>query len=322
VCAVDELNQDPFLAERLGTPCLNEVLGGLLVRYEGILSTLAPAGHLQLWFLRCPRGGEFLDVRVQGHPDTTSPQRERARTALLDLVDEASRQERPALQLLPALPYHRDPMVFAGEPFIGDELFVALFTRCLVRSASVVFGEIREGKGLVEMREGLFLQFLVAGLQACDFSAEEQVQYCKYHRDWILRFPYWRAGRPQADIDAATQRNIHTYEQHINTHRQQLERFWRVAREHLAPGSRVELSSSKLRQWQESFEPLFRRIEVLIYRPSFYRDPYADIPIFSMVFKVFNMISNQLGLGAREAFAAHLLYRGLCRNQGNETFAD
>jgi hypothetical protein len=65
-------------------------------------------------------------------------------------------------------------------------------------------------------------------------------------------------------------------------------------------------------RWQHTFHSVFRRIDQLHRRPDFYRDPYAAVPIFSMIFKVFNMISNQLGLHRQEeAFVTHLLCRSL-----------
>jgi hypothetical protein len=327
---------DPFLAFQLWNGSLDEVIAQILTPFESVCRD-SPA-PVYVWFLRNIRGAKCLEVFVHEDACVTSVKcREFIREELTAICrrhwnQAAGSQPAEAAQHSVSassregviwMEYRRDPKAMGGDPFIRDDEYAALFTRCLSRSASILCEEIRRGKSLARIRQVVFLRLLIDGLEACEFDVETVIAYLKYHRDWVLRFPFWRSRRPAQEFQEAAHRYLRAYDRHAAAHRQELEPLAEMARRRLAraPTLRQGARASTTLGWSKSFAILLRCVNRLHLRPEFYLDPYADVPLFSMVFKTFNMAANQLGLGMEEGFVTHFLFRSLAGSSRPDTIA-
>lgn len=283
-----------------------------------------PERLCHLWLMRYGKGGEHLKVRVHGPeslrplqrrlleekvtgflislPALEAPPRKRERAPAIDAEDEDAGGDRPDRTLLWTT-YRRSHVSLGGEPFLSDDHYATLFTRCLAAGCEMVcaLAADAEGPPPQRTRRNTLLKALIAGLAALGFEAEKRADYLAYHGDWLLR-----------SLLPADQR----------TEAEPLERLRRRLDEKIAGmgDSFIALRKMAARQWRggeeadagwrRSLTALHEYISPLCRAPEYRLDPFASDPTFAPVFKAFHGFANQLGLPhADEAFAHHILLR-------------
>jgi hypothetical protein len=203
-------------------------------------------------------------------------------------------EERAASCALVWTVYERSHLSLGGGPFLGDDHYVSLLTRCLGNACALVLS-LRPGEdGALphRLRQIAHLQGLIVGLAALGFPPEKRASYLAYHRDWLLRF---------LTFDQLPR----TFEERIDRMGSALDPIRTLAQN----GGDIDLKGMD-RDWRRSLAELLEYVTPFSGNPAYQLDPYATDPAFSPLFKVFHGLGNQLGLSmADEAFAHHLLLR-------------
>lgn len=293
------------------------------------LLSLDPEGLCFLWLMRYGKGGEHLKVRVHG-PESLRPllreNLEEKVTALLDSLPEgatplANRERAPAIdaedeggdhpdRTFVWTSYRRSHVSLGGRPFLSDDRYVALFTRCLAAGCERVLALEPGASGVLghPVRQRALLTALIAGLAALGFSAGKRADYLAYHRDWLLRFALPVEERCESEPVEQLHRRLDEQIARMGESLQPLRRAadagWNGSK-----GAGV-LEDDPDAGWRRSLADLLGYIAPLCRDPDYRLDPFASDPVFAPVFKVFHGFANQLGLKRMdEAFAHHVLLR-------------
>lgn len=272
-----------------------------------------------LWFLRYARGGEHLKIRWHG-PESLLCVMERSleertldylgRSAVvksqavahksyappMDLEDVVS-EEYPDRSLI-LTTYQRSPLIFGPEPLLGDHDYVALFTKCLGFGSRVILATyetekisaITHGK-----RQATLLALLNSGLTQLWPSLEERASFLRYHRDWLIRIPILRSrlGEQKA------WKTLARYE---------------AAAASLGSIAARQESREHFEAWGQALIDLRDYLMPFVEKPEYSLDPVAKGPIFPCLFKVFHVLSNQLGINPlNEGLAHHMLLRAIVK---------
>ena len=181
---------DPILSANLyAAGQVDELLAGPMVELLRRLGEIEGFAHL--WFMRYPRRGEHLKIRIHGEP-TIAPQAEDSlRSVTLPFLDkrpalEDDKRGRPTAappidledraedfypdrQLL-ITRYQRSHVVLGGQPFLSDDLYVTTITRCLGTGCERLLQEIAQqgsdGWFPHKTRQSLLLRALTEGVAA------------------------------------------------------------------------------------------------------------------------------------------------------------
>jgi hypothetical protein len=304
---------------------LDRVIFHAIAPFWRELRSRDPEGRCLLWLMRYGKGGEHLKVRVHG-PESLRPflreSLEEKVTAFLDLLPEgarapANRDRAPAIDVEDEdgdhpdrtfvwTSYRRSPVSLGGKPFLADDRYVALFTRCLSAGCERILA-LEPGAGGTlshSIRQRTLLTALIAGLAALEYSAEKRADYLAYHRDWLLRFllPVEESceREPAERLHRHLDEQIARMGEALLPLRRNAESGWH--------GSGTEVSGKA--DWKRSLADLLGYVAPLCRDPGYRLDPFASDPVFAPVFKVLHGFANQLGLKRMdEAFAHHLLFR-------------
>lgn len=286
-----------------------------------------------LWVMRYGKGGEHLKVRVHGP--------EPRRALLRDLLEEKVTAFLAALPPLPATPppawrewapaidaedetyggdhpdrtllwttYGRSALSLGGKPFLSDDRYAALFTRCLAAGCERVLSLEPGADGALAhpVRQRAFLRALLAGLAAFGFPSGERASYLAYHRDWLLRFSLPMEERAESEpverLCRLLDERIARMGDSLLPIRRAAESAWHGS------GEAGEGENDPDAGWRRSLAGLLGYITPLCRDPDYRLDPFASDPVFAPVFKVFHGLANQLGLKRMdEAFACQVLLR-------------
>jgi hypothetical protein len=309
--------------ERLLAPCWEKFL-----RYGSAVGCY-------VWVMRYARGGEHLKIRLHGPEGCLSSFR--------DLLEAAQRQyfqnlgptssgsplsgiaSAPPIDAEDATPrdypdrtflwttYARSPLSLGYPPFLNDDRYVYLITRCLGRGTEILMLQLRsdEGRRSFPLQRRLLLQAIIAGLAALPLSDFDRARYLLYHRDGLMR--YLRRRKTQAlelnaveDGHSAMARALLRFDSEIerihtelDAWSESLHRWWHTC--NLPRGGDFAAWGRALR---DLFDYLNPQCATLCQR----LDPFAELPIFPLLFKVFHGLANQIGLShLNEAFLHHLL---------------
>lgn len=310
---------------------LDDVIHGALAPLRRTMAERDAEGLWRLWFVRYPRRGEHLKVRLHGPEPAADELREILAAAVeacfaalppaaegeprkdgrevppIDLED-ADASLHPDRALLWTR-YQRDHIFLGGPPLLADDRYAALMTTCLARSCEAVLAALApnaEGQFPHSPRQTALLRLVAGGLGALGFGVEKSAAYLAYHRDWLLRFTAARSNTGSEKIRQALAQFDHRVEQ-MSSAREPL----RAMALDAWSGGRDSLDGSDggwwtaLRGLQDFLDP-FRG------NADYQLDPFATDVVFSPVFKAFHGGANQLGLNMlNEAFAHHLLWRAV-----------
>ena len=317
---------DPILTANLYCDArLDELIGKVIAPFWRELKA-AGEDSWRLWILRYARRGEHLKIRLYGpdeqraavqgllkerasryfstlgSPEEGAPRRISRKSPPIDVddQDEAAHPDRALLWTQ----YRRSHVCLAGEPFLLDDHYVSLFTRCLTNGCERILDAMcPEGSAVAPFsaRPSILLKLLTDGLAGPDLPARQDAQYLAYHRDWLIRFTL--LGR-QADPEKAVE-VVALFDRRLDPMAERMESLQRILeREWWGDGELAETA------WSLSLSELLRYSRALCASVDYHIDPFASDPAFTTLFKALHAVGNQLGVSVLdEAFVYHMLLR-------------
>jgi hypothetical protein len=275
----------------------------------------------RLWLVRYGCGGEHLKVRLHGPEE----QRPLVRRLLADAVHAffaglgpappsvAARSDAPPIDAEDSVAvdypdrtllwtsYRRSQISLGSEPYLLDNRYTALLTRCLAEGTDRTLDSLSGGGTTSHsLRQTTLLKALISGLSVIGPAADGRLSYLAYHRDWLLRFTLLKS---RADSAKAAELLAH-FERRIETMGPTLDQLRRIVATEATGDEGVDTS------WRGALRNLLEYITPLGLDPRYHVDAYASEPNFVPLFKVFHGLANQLGLKMLdEAFAHQLLLR-------------
>jgi hypothetical protein len=314
---------------------LDAVIFQAVVPFWRELRPRDPERRCHLWLMRYDKGGEHLKIRVHGPETWGAWARERLEekvSAFLATLEPAAepatprdgREKAPPIDAEDAAEAHPDPSLLwttyrrshvslGGKPFLGDDRYAHLLTRCLASGCERVLALEPGAGGLLphSLRQSALIRALLSGLSALGFSASKRAGYLAYHRDWLLRAALPMDQRleraPLEQIHGRFDAQVSRMERSLSPLRRMVEGEWNGDGEERSGGGPDDPDDPDT-VWRRSLAGLLAYVSPLCRDPGYHLDPFADDPVFAPVFKVFHGFANQLGLKrADEAFAHHLL---------------
>jgi hypothetical protein len=314
---------------------LDELIHGALAPLHRALAA-EPQGLGRLWFVRYPRRGEHLKVRLHG-PEAAAarlrellagsveacfaalpaaPERERKEARELPPIDAADDAEGlHADRSLLWTVYQRSYITLGGKPFLDDDRYAALFTTTLARGCDAVLAALRpnaDGQFAHGPRQNALFKLVLGGLAAAGFGAAEAAAYLAYHRDWLVRFLVARAN-------AGTEKRQELLAQ-FDQRAERMGAALDPLRATAAATLGGELAGLDDDAWRGAVRGLFGYVAGFRDDPAYLLDPFATDVAFSPLFKAFHGIANQLGLTMlNEGLAYHLLLRATASQTSNQS---
>jgi hypothetical protein len=311
---------------------LDEVIHGALAPLRRTMAERDPEGLWRLWFVRYPRRGEHLKVRLHGPEPAAGTLRELLATAveacLATLPPAADGETRKGGLEVPPIDledgdaslhpdrsllwthYQRSHISLGGKPLLDDDRYAALITTCLARSCEMVLASLRpngEGQFPHSPRQTALLRLVTGGLGALGFGVEKSAAYLAYHRDWLLRFTAARSNTGSEKIRQV----VAQFDQRADQMGGALETLRAMALDAWSGGTRDSLDGTDAGWWQ-ALRDLQGYLDRFRGNADYQLDPFATDIVFSPVFKAYHGSANQLGLNMlNEAFAHHLLWRAV-----------
>ncbi|HEV7507440.1 MAG TPA: lantibiotic dehydratase C-terminal domain-containing protein [Thermoanaerobaculia bacterium] len=295
------------------------------------LSKSDPRDSPYLWFVRYPKCGEHVKIRIHCEDfnklflrtklqemtskffsalppaEPLEPRRDGKGVPPIDAEDYAE-TDYPDRTLL-WTGYRRSHVSLGGKPFLDDDLYAVLLTSCLGRGAAMVLAALKpgpEGQYSHSLRQTILLRLLIGGLASLGFPSEKCADYLAYHRDWLIRFTLLTT---QAGIEKSAGLLAH-FDQRAEQMGASLDRLKSTAFGEWTGEAHDRKTESLDDRWRSSLADLLGYVSLFRENPDYRLDPFASDPVFSPVFKVFHGVANQLGLGMlNEALAHHLLFR-------------
>jgi len=314
---------------------LDEVVHGALAPLRLAMAEEDPEDLWRLWFVRYPRRGEHLKVRLHGPEDAAlrlrrlledavtacfaalppvadgAPRKDGREVPPIDPEDEGEELQ-PDRSLL-WTHYQRNHVFLGGPPLLGDDRYAALMTTCLARSCETVLASLRpnsEGQFPHSPRQTALLRLVAGGLGALGWGVEKSAGYLAYHRDWLLRFTASRSNTGSEKIRQTLAQLDHKTDQMgaaLAPLREMALDAWNVRK-----GEPRDSLDGTDGGWWLALRGLQDYLDRFRGDPGYQLDPFAADVVFSPVFKVFHGSANQLGLNMlNEAFAHHLLWKAV-----------
>jgi hypothetical protein len=314
------------------TSFLDAALFGAVRPFWRAFKAENPKSDAFLWVMRYGRGGEHLKVRIHGQeafrprlrelleesvsglfaglpqPETPIAKRGWGRTPAIDAEDAVDEDHADRIFLWTT--YHRSPVSLGGDPYLSDDRYAELFTRCLASSSEIVLslepGE--DGELPFKVRQNTLLKALIAGLAVLDFSLDRRLEYIAYHRDWLLRFVLPKDRRSEAE---PLEQLLGSFEVRIGQMGGALLALGKSARSHWNRSREtIFQSEGPFTAWQRAVVDLAAYIAPFRDDPAYRLDPFSTDSLFGPLFKLLHGFSNQLGNNiANEALAYHTVLR-------------
>lgn len=311
---------DPILSANIyASGCLDEVFRRTLGPFRVAVREHYPAREIYFWTMRYGCGGEHLKIRLHGPESECGALREKlgetVGRALADLGPAPAPIARPATPPIDVedeegphadrswcwTTYRRSDISFGVKPFLLDDEYVARFTRCLAAACEVALaGLVPNAEGVVPhlIRHNALTKLLIDGLAALGFDESQRREYLYFHRDWLVRYPLLKGGNSPAKARQVTDQ----FEQIQSEMTAELEALGSLAH------FQWERANSDSDPWRHALAELWSYTAPLCEELSFRLDPFAALPTFTPVFKVFHHTANQLGLSMfEEALVYHIL---------------
>jgi hypothetical protein len=319
------LSADPVVtasvyADRSLDRAIHEVVAPALER----LRASQPQAGWAAWWVRYSKHGDHLKVRLHGPAEGADearailetearrmfgalPPRDGSRPRVsnpgspsIDPQDDVT-EDYPDRTLV-WTEYRRSHVTFGARQLLGNDDYVARLCTCLAAGAAVVLANTAlDGTGTTPaaVRQRALLKAVLAGVAGAGFSAEERMEYLRYHRGWLVRFSVPDESR-EADVLAG-------FERQRAGMRAAADQVARVAAAHWStpPGGEDGTPDGRMRA---AFGELAAFAAPLRGDPGFLSDPFTDDVSFPFVFKGLHGAANQAGLNLlNEAFLYHLL---------------
>ncbi|HKI01911.1 MAG TPA: lantibiotic dehydratase C-terminal domain-containing protein [Thermoanaerobaculia bacterium] len=309
----------------------DEVIHGTLAPLRREMAETAPQGLGHLWFVRYPRRGEHLKVRIHGPAEAAPRLREMlarsvedafARLAPSETGERKEARELPPLDAEDAAEglqpdrsllwtrYQRSHITLGGKPLLDDDRYAALFTTALAYGCDAVLAALRpnaEGRFPQGQRQAALFKLALGGLAAAGYSPSRSAAYLAYHRDWLLRFA---TGRANAGAEKVREL-LAQFDQRAETMAAALDPL-RLAAAATLGGEMTDALDPSDSRWRSAMGVLTGYVSRFRDDPSYQLDPFTDDVVFSPLFKVFHGVANQLGLNMlNEALTHHLLLQAV-----------
>jgi hypothetical protein len=311
---------------------LDEAIHGALAPLRRTMAAEDPEGLWRLWFVRYPRRGEHLKVRLHG-PEAAAPRlrellAEAAAACFAALPAVAGDEPRKDGREVPPIDpedetaeiqpdrtllwtrYRRNHISLGGKPLLDDDQYAALITTCLARGGELVLAALQpdgEGRFPHSPRQTALLRMLIGGLGALGFGSEKSAGYLAYHRDWLLRFTASRSNTGSEKV----RQTLEQFDQRTERMGEALATLRGLALDAWSGKQRDSLDGTDAGWWR-ALRDLQGYLDRFRGDADYQLDPFATDVVFSPVFKVFHGSANQLGLNMlNEAFSHHLLWRAV-----------
>jgi hypothetical protein len=283
-----------------------------------------------LWLMRYAKGGEHLKIRFHGSAASApllrrllDEEKSRYFASLPPAAPEARRHSRPSAtpidredvgvtdhpdRSLLWTEYRRSPVSLGYEPYLEDDRYLVLLTRCLGRGSEILLARLKsgaDGRSPHAIRQTLLLHGLIAGLSDLALSPSDRALYLLYHRDTLLRSRRKGRGAPPGDPE-----ETHPTLRQFAAEMERME----AAKDRLARTTVLYWNGSG-RAWGNDFTSWRRAVQELAAYVSsvegdkaYAIDPLAPRPGFPALFKALHGFANQAGVDPlNEAFAHHFL---------------
>ncbi|MBZ5489566.1 MAG: hypothetical protein LAO76_01380 [Acidobacteriia bacterium] len=275
----------------------------------------------RLWIMRYRRGGEHIKIRLHGDSSDAAAMKRELETYLDETLSQILWQEAggpakltgahdPTIDMedstiadyspgtLIWTSYKRSHVTFGGEPYLGNDEYVALFAACLsaglrhfLSNAAMIDGAVLHAVRIVVVAE-----LVEAALRILEL--EDSCEYLSYHRDWLVRFVLLKTAHTpqehQGVLAVFDKRLLHSAS------------FWEQAREQITGA--IAQPAITLREWQSAILNLMEYVNELCRREQVQIDPFALHSSHSALFKALHGVSNQAGFALLdEALVYHAL---------------
>jgi hypothetical protein len=293
------------------------------------LRKLDQDGKTYLWLMRYAKCGEHLKIRVHGPeswreavrellgmeiaryfdglgpPDPSTAVKTHDFATPIDQEDRvlASYPDRSCLWTV----YNRSHVSMGFRPYLDDDVYVGLLTRCLARGTDILLGSLAtddQGQVPHSQLQQILLLALVSGLSSVPLAPRDKALYLLYHRNWIVRSALkWSAARGGP---GKAEQILERFRGESEKVRPAVSRLGQLARRAWAgePMAWDEEQDS----WRVSMADLAEYAAPICGDLAHAIDPFADRPLYPPLFKAFHGFANQMGLSRLdEAFAHHLL---------------
>jgi hypothetical protein len=324
-----EIFPDPVLCASVycsGRLC--EVIDRLVAPFWHEYRVRSSVRSSYLWLMRYARCGEHLKIRLHA-PESEAPLlRERLLSAVAEYFSlpapppDARRKSTPAAPPVDAgdwattdypdrtflwTEYRRSHLSLGYRPYLDDDHYCALLTRCLGAGTEIVLDRLESGPNgecPYSLQREIWRDTLLAGLLATPFSARERALYLLYHRDCLLRF--LRKRKRWTDGTVALAQVLSQFDRQRG--RPELRKELASAMAESWNLCRPPQLGADLDAWCGALRAFSEYLSPLLGDPSCHVDPFADHAAFPLFFKVFHGLANQVGLDAtNEAFLYHSL---------------
>ncbi|HEY6320117.1 MAG TPA: lantibiotic dehydratase C-terminal domain-containing protein [Thermoanaerobaculia bacterium] len=287
-----------------------------------------------LWLMRYARRGEHLKLRLHGPrrhaaawrqlleaaqaeyflrlgPAVEDAPRRSAPTAPPIDVEDRAAHDQPDRSFLWTT-YARSALSLGWRPLLDDDRHAAALTRCLSRGTEILLARLRSDAGGASpfgQRRAILLDAVIVGLAHLPLSELDRTRYLLYHRDCLLR--YLQRHKAQAEAPgqgpAAMARVLARFDAELVRHRARHEEIAAAAREQWQSGPARVRAGTDL-AWGRALRELAAHGTRLCGELEQPLDPFADLPVFPVLFKALHGLANQAGVDPlNEAFVHHLL---------------
>lgn len=289
-----------------------------------------------LWFLRYPKRGEHLKLRIHSRPEHAADLKHRITTALegclAEPVETERRELRPSALRAPAIDpedadpepvrtpalvwstYRRDPLSLGSEPLLSDSTFVELLTRCLARGSEWALARlspIPRGR-VVDLEATTLLAHGIAGASTtAGLAGERLLAYLRYHRDTLVRHLIRQHRDPFSKAEQLLQRFDRRAEAAtvVLAQMRQVMTDWRGDDE-----------PALLAGWRGDVGRLMTYLGAEGAHLLEEAEPFAERGLFQPLFRLLHGFSNQLGIDRlNEALIVHYMARALGVPIGDRT---
>jgi hypothetical protein len=311
---------------------LSEVIQGPIASFWARYGAQRASSGSYIWLMRYAKRGEHLKVRLHAPEADLAVLRELFITevdayleSLLQSVPQESQRHRAAATPIDAedrgpslhmdraflwTTYQRSHVSLGYDPYLGNDTYVANVTRCLASGTEVILRDLRvdeTGEASFSLAQTILLKLFVAGLPVL-VNVPVRSSYLLYHRDWLLRSMRLKSGSKGGAKKLAEV--LVRFDTQARSRKEQIGKLGEATR---------SLSSALdplLHNWRASLSALMTYTRALCADPAYHVDPYAEIPEYVPLFKVFHGIANQLGLThLNEAFTLHLLRHAVAQGE-------
>jgi len=321
---------DPVIAANLYCKDhLDDLISFVIKRFWDQFIPHDPDHLYYIWLFRYSRCGEHLKVRIHGPAREFSLLQALLQEASDSYFSTQSEPAAPSAALRRDVPpidredlalqdypdrsllwtnYDRSIISLGPKPFLLDNTYVALFTRCLGMACQVILAGLdlqppsHEQRFSHRFRQATLLKLILSGLTLAGLTSREGLVYLTYHRDWLIRGMLAQknaAWQSEAEIIKRFEAQAAKLDGMIRSIAELARSRWEDL---------VLEADPVLARWQHSVADFARYLSLDKGGTENLPDPFADNLIFPAIFKMFHVIANQIGLKKQdEALSYHLL---------------